>query len=106
MICLLPVFGNKGRGDRSGARSSSSSGLRGVVSGQDRDAKGGLKVVFIRLTLVPTNCPLRPVDPEHGTEHHQKQGHLQQNEEQEVDAAQQGPLLSLCGLVFNRMTLQ
>ena len=92
MICLLPVFGNKGRGDRSGARSSSSPSLSGGVSGQDIDGQGGLQVVFIRLSLVPTNCPLRPVDPEHGTEHHQKQGHLQQNEEQEVDAAEQGPV--------------
>lgn len=56
------------------------------------DGQGGLQVVFSRPTPCPTNCPLRPVDPEDGTEHHQKQGHLEENEEQEVDAAARGPV--------------
>ena len=41
---------------------------------------------------LPTNCPLRPVDPEGSTKHAQEQGHLQEDQEQEVDAAQQGPV--------------
>lgn len=48
--------------------------------------------MVIRLTVFPTNCPLRPVHPEDGTEHNQKQGHLQEYEEQEVDAVRQGPV--------------
>ena len=36
--------------------------------------------------------PKRPVDPEDSTEHAQEQGHLQEDQEQEVDAAQQGPV--------------
>ena len=41
---------------------------------------------------LPTNCPLRPVDPEDSTEHAQEQRHLQEDQEQEVGAAQQGPV--------------
>lgn len=81
----LPVFGNKG------ARSSSSSSVSGSVSGQDVDGQVGLHVVFIRPTVCPTNCPLRSVDPEHSTEHHQKQRYLQEYEKQEVDVAKQRP---------------
>ena len=41
---------------------------------------------------LPPRAPQRPVDPEDSTEHAQEQGHLQEDQEQEVDAAQQGPV--------------
>ncbi|KAG5202827.1 hypothetical protein MJG53_015673 [Ovis ammon polii x Ovis aries] len=37
-------------------------------------------------------APQRPVDPEDSTEHAQEQRHLQEDQEQEVGAAQQGPV--------------
>lgn len=88
---VLQVFGDQVRREiKFGARSFSFSSLSSGVSGQDIDGQGGLKAVVIGLFL--TNCPLGPVHPEDGTEHNQKQRHLQEYEEQEVDAVRQGPV--------------
>ena len=40
---------------------------------------------------VSHRAPLRPVHPEDGPEHAQEQGQLQDDQEQEVDTAEQGP---------------
>lgn len=44
------------------------------------------------LTPPPPRAPLRPVHPQDSTEHAQEQGHLQEDQEQEVDTAEQGPV--------------
>lgn len=45
---------------------------------------------LIRLTS--STALLRPVHPEDGTHQCQKQGQLQEDQEQEVDTAEQGPV--------------
>lgn len=45
-----------------------------------------------QLTLRPPGASLRSVHPEDSTEHAQEQGHLQEEQQQEVDAAEQGPV--------------
>lgn len=55
------------------------------------DGQRQWQVVLARLCFL-TSCPLRPVHPEDSTEHAQKQGHLQEDQEQEVDTAEQGPV--------------
>lgn len=48
-----------------------------------------------QLTLRPPGASLRSVHPEDSTEHGQEQGHLQEEQQQEVDAAEQGPALGV-----------
>ncbi|EPY84946.1 hypothetical protein CB1_000424001 [Camelus ferus] len=43
-------------------------------------------------TVTWSGAPLRPPDPEDSTEHAQEQGQLQEDQEQEVGAAQWGPV--------------
>lgn len=49
-------------------------------------------ILIIGAMLLLPRAPLRPVHPEDRTEHAQEQGQLQKDQEQEVDAAQQGPV--------------
>lgn len=46
-----------------------------------------------QLTLRPPGASLRSVHPEDSTEHAQEQGHLQEDQQQEADAAEQGPMV-------------
>jgi hypothetical protein len=50
-----------------------------------------MSLVVIIQPILPHWAPQRPVHPENSTEQAQEQGHLQKDEEQEVDTAQQGP---------------
>ena len=53
---------------------------------------GGCRLSWSDWFCLPTNCPLSPVDPQEGTEQAQEQGHLQEDQEQEVGAVQTGPV--------------
>lgn len=44
------------------------------------------------LLLIPPRNLLKPVHPEDSTEHAQKQGQLQEDQDLEVDGAEQGPV--------------
>lgn len=45
-----------------------------------------------QVTLHSPRNPLKPVHPEDGTEHAQKQRQLQEGQDLEVDTAEQGPV--------------
>lgn len=64
----------------------------GCVPGQVVNRQLVLPIVIIRQILPPTRSPLRPVPSEDSSEHAQDQGHLQEDQEPEVDAAEQGPV--------------
>lgn len=57
------------------------------------DGQGMSRVLTLRMTSPPSRASLRPVHPKDGNEHAQEQGHLQEDQEQEVKAAEQTPRL-------------
>lgn len=64
---------------------------RGCVPGRGVDTQQVLLVLTIRLTPPLPTAPQRSVHPEDSTEHAQEQGHLQEDQQQEADATEQGP---------------
>lgn len=64
---------------------------RGWGPGRGIDGPQGLLLLIIRLVAPPPRALLRPVHPEDGTDHAQEQRQLQEDQEQEADAAEKGP---------------